>query len=353
MKALNYLTLAALLALAGPMYAQDSWESAEAEEEMRALQKELREAQEQLQQLNRRMNRLNPDGNRFPNRTVNRYFSGEPRPMIGIVMSQENSGRGVRLSGVTPEAPAARAGMKSGDWIVEINGESVKGKRGLDKAYKLLGKIEEGNQYDFVVDRDGERIEFTVTAEVHEPTVNWNFTYSGDWPEFNFEEGQFSMNLGREGLVMDLDEFKDFGQKFRNWQFELDEDTLKNLKRFQGTGMGGPYLWGAGLAWSDLELTALNPKLARYFGTDEGVLVIDSELEDSSLEGGDVIIAIDGERVTRPREAMRALAEFQPGDTVDLTVVRDGREMALTQVVPEFEGNAFFYRTYTDSRDDQ
>lgn len=44
---------------------------------------------------------------------------------------------------------------------------------------------------------------------------------------------------------------------------------------------------------------------------------------------GDVVIAIDGEGVRRPRDAQRAVLDRKPGDRVEVRVVRRGREVRL------------------------
>ena len=51
-----------------------------------------------------------------------------------------------------------------------------------------------------------------------------------------------------------------------------------------------------------------------------------SPAEDSGLEAGDLVVAIDGERVTDGIALIVAIRTHQPGETVEFTVVRDGQE---------------------------
>ena len=56
--------------------------------------------------------------------------------------------------------------------------------------------------------------------------------------------------------------------------------------------------------------------------------------------GGDVIVAVDGERVTQPDDVVRAVLDREEGDTVTLTIVREGEEREVTvtlAVVPTGE----------------
>ena len=88
--------------------------------------------------------------------------------------------------------------------------------------------------------------------------------------------------------------------------------------------------------WGDAELVTLTPKLGRYFGADKGVLVARAP-EDSSLglQDGDVIVAIGGREPQDSRHAMRILRSYQPGESVDIRILRDRRPQNLTAKVPE------------------
>ena len=58
----------------------------------------------------------------------------------------------------------------------------------------------------------------------------------------------------------------------------------------------------------DLKLAPLNPELGRYFGSDEGVLVLDkAEGNLPQLKRGDVILTVGGERAGSTSDVVRAL----------------------------------------------
>lgn len=82
--------------------------------------------------------------------------------------------------------------------------------------------------------------------------------------------------------------------------------------------------------WADMELVELTPALGAYFGTNEGILIVrapsDDELE---LEDGDVILEIDGRAPMGTEHAMRILGSFEPGETLELVIMRSQRRETL------------------------
>lgn len=67
---------------------------------------------------------------------------------------------GMRLAGVRPEGPADLAGLQRGDWIVELSGREI---RDIYDLMYVLREARPGEESTVVVDRDGERIERSVT----------------------------------------------------------------------------------------------------------------------------------------------------------------------------------------------
>ena len=67
---------------------------------------------------------------------------------------------GVKLSGVSPDGPAAEAGVQSGDVIVELAGEDIKNL--YDYTY-MMGDLQIGEEVGIVILRGEERIELKIT----------------------------------------------------------------------------------------------------------------------------------------------------------------------------------------------
>lgn len=88
--------------------------------------------------------------------------SGGRKVRFGTVPDMIWEGEGMRLDGVVPDSPAAKAGLAKGDIIVGMKGEPVKSLR--DYA-AILGGLEPGQKVEVVYARDGKETKVVVTLE--------------------------------------------------------------------------------------------------------------------------------------------------------------------------------------------
>ena len=80
----------------------------------------------------------------------------------------------------------------------------------------------------------------------------------------------------------------------------------------------------------DIELAPVNPQLGSYFGTTEGVLVVDvPDPAPLGLKAGDVVLGVDGRAVSSPRQLMRVLGSYEPGEPLQLEVMRQKKRVTL------------------------
>ena len=85
-----------------------------------------------------------------------------------------------------------------------------------------------------------------------------------------------------------------------------------------------------------VSMAQIDAQMARYYGlpTDTGVYVANvydgTGAADAGLQRGDIITGFDGQSVTSPSDLQLMVRQKNPGDTVDVTVNRDGQEQTLS-----------------------
>jgi membrane-associated protease RseP (regulator of RpoE activity) len=81
------------------------------------------------------------------------------RASLGTIPDYAFAGRGVRLTGVRPDAPAARAGMQAGDVIVKLGSHDITNVHDYTFA---LQELEPGRETAIEIERDGKRVVLKV-----------------------------------------------------------------------------------------------------------------------------------------------------------------------------------------------
>lgn len=265
------------------------------------LQRELARAREQLAASASEIARLSaqmtePVLRELPNVS---FVNLGRRAVLGLNI--DDTDLGVRVSGVTPNGPADDAGIEVGDTIVAVDGVDLargaaNGRRSPSQV--LLAQIEDlepGDEVELRILRDGDYRDVEVVAENRSPFV--------------FNNGQVHV-------------------------FRPDEW----IARFEHFG-GGP--------WRDIELVTLTPALGEYFGTDEGLLVVRAgSAAELGLRDGDVLLEIGGREPQSPEHAMRILNSFEPGESLQASIMRQRRRETLTIEVPESSrsGQTLYFR---------
>jgi len=88
--------------------------------------------------------------------------------------------------------------------------------------------------------------------------------------------------------------------------------------------------------WLGLEVQPLTKELAESFGLEgrPGIVVAgiyrDGPAQRAGLQPGDLIVSLDGQPATDGRHAMNQVAQAQPGETIDIAVLRNGQVLTLT-----------------------
>jgi S1-C subfamily serine protease len=215
---------------------------------------------------------------------------------------------GAYVDAVTPNGPAAKAGLQSGDIITKVDGKSVlaggqaeaTGRRESLPGLRLIELAARLQPDDTIA------IEFRRGKDRKTVSV-----VTAEDPDIMFRAGP----PGRE-----------FGMRF------VRPEGPRRMALLEGElpdDVGPGFLVGSPLA--DLELAPLNPDLGRYFGATEGILIIsvpkDSEL---GLKGGDVVLSVDGRKPSSPSHLLRIMRSYERGEGIKLDLLRNGKRESVT-----------------------
>lgn len=84
-----------------------------------------------------------------------------PRVRLGVMPDYSEDDRpGLRITDVTADSAAQKAGLRGGDRIVRIGETDV---RGIETYMLALGKVNPGDEVEIVVEREGERVTLKAT----------------------------------------------------------------------------------------------------------------------------------------------------------------------------------------------
>jgi membrane-associated protease RseP (regulator of RpoE activity) len=264
---------------------------------------EMKEAEEQLADAARRVAELSAERLDQFGDERNFVYEISDKPRLGVnIAADDEAGpvAGVGVESVTPGSAADDAGLRGGDIITAINGESLSADSAQAATERLLDfmrGVEEGDKLKLEYSRDGK----VESVEVEPRPIANNFVF----------------------LTPD-------GQNFMMPRAPEVHPAPMVVDRFRYS-FGG---WRDG--WGDMEVVELTEGLGRYFGTDEGLLVISApKTNDFRLEEGDVIQSIDGRKPGSVDHCMRILASYQPGESLELKIMRDQRAQTLRVAIPE------------------
>jgi S1-C subfamily serine protease len=229
---------------------------------------------------------------------MGRVKSLRTRAVLGLQLQVEPSSKeqGATVTGVSPGGPAAEAGLAPGDVIVALNGESTTGPNAPRAVVDRMAAVKPDAKVTVKVMRDGKPKEFTVTARAG--IVDFFSAFSGPGPQWIPGDP----NEGRQHIEL--------------W-----------------SGPSG----GLGALYEGMELADMSPGLGQYFGTAKGVLVVrvPHDGEFLKLQDGDVILSIDGRVPENSSHATRILRSYQPGEKIQLKIMRQKKPMGLEGTLPE------------------
>ncbi len=244
------------------------------------------------------------------------------RAKLGIVVNMQARGTdsiGAYVDAVSPGGPAASAGLRTGDIITKLDGKSVlsggtEQDRGDSKSLpglrliELAAKLGPSDTVAIEYRRGKERRTVSVVTE------------------------------GERGLLVQGPGSRPFNMRF--WRGgQLDDTHLPAAGMIERL----PHLSHGGLFYSSplgrLELAPINPDLGAYFGTTEGVLVINAADDDSTLglKAGDVVLSVDGRKPAGPGHLLRILRSYERGESFKLDILRHRKRETVSGRLGERE----------------
>ncbi len=240
------------------------------------------------------------------------------RARLGIkvnLQARDTDSLGAYVESVTPNGPAASAGIRSGDLITKVDGKSVLG-----------GKTTE-DERDVRQSLPGLRlIELAARLEPAD-TVAIEYLRGKDRRTVSVvTEDEPDMVMAGPGGG------RPFVMRFRG--DGPPDDPRMHVDGMMDMGPGDRFDFLADSPLGDLELAPLNPELGQYFGTTDGVLVIGAPKDGTlGLKGGDVVQAVDGRKPAGPSHLLRILRSYDRGETFKLDVLRNRkRETVLARL---------------------
>jgi serine protease Do len=194
--------------------------------------------------------------------------------------------RGVEVTRVEEDSPAAKGGLKVGDVVLEYNGQRLES---VAQFIRMVHETPAGREIKLTVSRSGAQETVAIRTGVRK-----------------------AMLAKADGNVLEIP--------------DLDLPGLRI-----------PDIPRAHMSWrstvAGIEAESLDSQLAEFFGVKEGVLVRSvvrgSSADKAGFKAGDVIVKIDDSKVTTPREISSGVRSAAK-KSVPVQIVRDRREQTLT-----------------------
>jgi serine protease Do len=202
--------------------------------------------------------------------------------------------RGAEITSVDPGGPAARAGIKPGDVVLEYNGAPV---QGTEQLQRLVHETPVGRAVKLTVWRNGAAQTLTATVVL------------------------------RKGLFMET----------ANGEIEMAMPPMPPVPAISMPGMIA--IMPSGLLGIEGESLNQEPQFAEFMGVKDGVLVKavnhNSAAERAGIKAGDVIVKIDDTHVSNTGDITSTLRASRSKRTFNVTLVRSKKEMPLTVTLDE------------------
>lgn len=200
--------------------------------------------------------------------------------------------QGLEVKLVDENSPAAKAGLKENDVILEVNGKSIEGN---SQFQNLIGETAPGTKINLTIWRNGAKQTLSATLDSRPGGF---FVVGPDFPDAAMPP--------------------------------MPPVPFNGGSPFPTIPGNSPIV--------GFEGEALSGQLAEFFGVKEGVLVrsvnAKTPAEHAGLKAGDVVVKVNGTPVTNPRE-ITGLVRSSRRKAISFTVVRNKKEISLSVEIAE------------------
>jgi serine protease Do len=257
--------------------------------------------------------------------------SEAPRGYLGIGVAEITSEsakelklpevRGVEITRVEEDSPAAKAGLKPDDVVLEYNGQRVEG---TEQLTRMVRETPPGRQVQLVISRNGSRQSLTVTT--------------GQARSLPVIVGGIPAP-GAAGAPPN-----------RDMQRQFDE-MQQRMREFRMPDLPEPFMsWRSSTL--GIEGEPLTSQLADFFGVSKGVLVRSvtkgSPADKAGIKAGDVIVKVNGVEVSSPAQISARIRLLGARQTFPVTLVRNRQDTTLSVTLDD--GNSGPARRIKSSR---
>jgi serine protease Do len=241
-----------------------------------------------------------------------------PGSTIGVTIDEVNADEAAKAKLGQPEgviirtvqngSAAARAGLRTGDVVVEFDGERVRSSRQFQR---LVQETPPNRTVKATIVRDGSRQTLDITPQTGRA--------DGD-----VTQKQWAPFIDRPNLRVQPQPQPLPSQPPTPRRFQVLPQTPFSLPPQEGR-LGAAIMPVVG-------------QLASYFGVKGGALVesvnANSPAEAAGLRAGDVITAVGGREISTPEQVIEAVRNAQAGSVLELTVIRDKKTVQLKATLP-------------------
>lgn len=215
-----------------------------------------------------------------------------PPVRLGVVLGTDPRD-GLFIRSTSSDGPAAKAGLKDGDVLLEMNGKSLAGATTLTVLDDFLADAKAGDVVTVKYRRGTDTRTASITLEERQHTPR-----------------AFAFGTGDGMRTFTMPHMPDMAGI---------APALARLRSF------GHY-----------EFVKVNKDLGAYFNTDRGLLVVSvGEQNPLTLKDGDVILSIDGREPESPTHAARILRSYADGEEAEVEIMRQRRKQTLKVTLPD------------------